>query len=139
MAVAPNNAVVGELVPQASNHYTGSARRGVPWVFDANNNRWVNLSGVFGTGFFYDIALAPAPSRPLAQVPTNPNILQAISLPNTGDPAGLLRVSARRADGSIFRSDCRVSDPTDPLNSFVWREIPLSAANCTAPARLPVG
>ncbi|MGI5160412.1 hypothetical protein [Microbispora sp. CA-102843] len=129
------NTVVGELLPTRSNEYTGSARRGIPWVYDANNNRWVNLSSVFGKGFVYDIALTAPPSAPLALTGSS---LQPILLPNTGDPAGLLRVIVRKADGSIHRSDCTVSRATD-ASSLAYGEIPLSTVNCTAPTRLPAG
>ncbi|MBE3013370.1 hypothetical protein IL992_29940 [Microbispora sp. NEAU-D428] len=132
---APNfDTVVGELLPTRSNEYTGSARRGLPWVYDTNNNRWVNLSSVFGRGYVYDIALTAPPSAPLAL--TGGNTLQPIRLPNTGDPAGLLRVVVRKADGSIYRSDCTVSRATD-ATSLAYGEIPLSTVNCTTPTRLP--
>ncbi|GAB3144711.1 hypothetical protein GCM10027161_35980 [Microbispora hainanensis] len=127
---------VPDLFPNRSNHYTGSARRGNAWVFDSNNNRWVNLTPVFGNAFLYDIALAPSPSRPL--VLTSATALAPITLPNTGDPAGLLRVSVRRADGRILFTDCTVSVVNPAIaGGRSFNEIPLSATNCSTASLLP--
>ncbi|MEV4458060.1 hypothetical protein [Microbispora sp. NPDC049633] len=123
--VATGGPNVSALIPLSSTHYTGSARRGHVWVNDGTS--WTDLTTRFGTGFFYDIALAPSPSTAL------PDPLPAtLVLPATGAAAGRLRVTVRRADGAILFSDCTVSSITN-LTGTVR---PLSVGNCTAPQSL---
>ncbi|MEV4295492.1 hypothetical protein [Microbispora rosea] len=115
------------ITPTASRTFTGSARRGHVFVHDGNS--WTDLTPVFGnTGFYYDIALAPTTS---SAVPAN---AVGVSLPGTGAPAGRVRVTVRRADGAILRSDCTVSSLSGggTLGTF----LPLSTANCAAPQTL---
>ncbi len=89
-------------VPTNSRTYTGSARRGHVWINDTTG--WRDITSVFPAGFYYDISLAAAPSTPRG-AEAAPLVLGA-----TGIPAGLLRVTVRRADGVIYRSDCTVTD-----------------------------
>lgn len=115
------------IAPTASRTFTGSARRG--HVFVNDGNAWTDVTGVFGaTGFFYDIALAPSTSTPVPAGATG------VTLPGTGAPAGQVRVTVRRADGAILRSDCTVS--TLSGGGTVGTFLPLSTANCTAATTL---
>ncbi|GII56356.1 hypothetical protein Pth03_47450 [Planotetraspora thailandica] len=95
-------------VPRRTDVLTGTARQGVPWVHSptpvngGQSAGWVNLSAVF-PGFVYDISVAPAPSGSPLAGPAHPPIQ------GTGIPGGLVRVTVRKADGSIFYADCATS------------------------------
>ncbi|MEU7692309.1 hypothetical protein OHB01_20120 [Microbispora hainanensis] len=115
------------ITPTITRTFTGSARRG--HVFVNDGNAWTDLTPVFGnTGFFYDIALAPSTTTAVPAGATG------VTLPGTGASAGRVRVTVRRADGAILRSDCTVSSLSGggTLGTF----LPLSTANCTAPTTL---
>ncbi|MEV5740831.1 hypothetical protein AB0L30_12350 [Microbispora rosea] len=115
------------IAPTASRTFTGSARRGHVFVHDGN--AWTDLTPVFGnTGYYYDIVLAPTTSTAVPAGATG------VTLPATGAPAGRVRVTVRRADGAILRSDCTVSSLSGggTLGAF----LPLTTANCTAPQTL---
>lgn len=117
------------LDPLASTTYTGSARSGVPFVNDPNRpagTRWVNISSVF-PGFIYDISLAPAPSLPLNVTDLLPPSLA--TLDQSGIPVGRLRVTVRKADGSVWFSTCSVSTTTGS-------PVGLSTANCTTQTQI---
>ncbi|MEV4323917.1 hypothetical protein AB0J37_16935 [Microbispora rosea] len=120
--VATGGPNINALIPLSSTHYTGSARRGHVWVNDGAT--WTDLTSRFGSGFFYDIALAPSPSTAL---PTG--MLDTLVLPATGAPAGRLRVTVRRADGAILYSDCTVSSISGTTGTIQ----PLNSSSCTAP------
>ncbi|MFI7626734.1 hypothetical protein [Microbispora rosea] len=115
------------ITPTATRAFTGSARRG--HVFVNDGNAWTDLTPVFGnSGFYYDIALAPTTSTAV------PGGATGVTLPGTGAPAGQVRVTVRRADGAILRSDCTVSSLSGggTLGTF----LPLTTANCSAPQTL---
>ncbi|MEU6410739.1 hypothetical protein [Microbispora sp. NPDC046933] len=111
------------VAPTDSTTFTGSARRGRVFVNDGTG--WADLTSVFSPGYLYDVTLAPAPSTKFAL--TN-NVLTRLD--TSGIPVGLLRVTVRKADGSLFYSDCRVSDTSGAST------LPLTASRCTAPTRL---
>ncbi|GGO15235.1 hypothetical protein GCM10010116_30570 [Microbispora rosea subsp. aerata] len=128
-ALAVGTAAVGDLLPITSTTYTASARRG--HVFVNDGIAWRDLTSVFPTGYYYDITVAPAPS---AGIPAGG--IGAITLGNTGTPAGQLRVTVRRADGAIFATTCNVSTIPAGFPGTPATVIPLSATNCTQPATL---
>ncbi|XVQ88023.1 hypothetical protein ACQP2K_11540 [Microbispora siamensis] len=112
------------VAPTNSTTFTGSARRGRVFVNDGTD--WSDLTSVFSPGYLYDVTLAPAPSTSFSGTPGG----GLTSLTTSGIPVGLLRVTVRKADGSLFYSDCRVSD-TNGTSA-----LPLVASHCTAPTRL---
>ncbi|MFG1824409.1 hypothetical protein ACGFIJ_18160 [Microbispora bryophytorum] len=114
------------IAPTATRTFTGSARRGNVFVNDGNS--WVNVTPVFGTGYYYDIALAASPSTAVPAGATG------IAFPATGAGAGQVRVTVRRADGAILRSDCTVSSLSGAGTIGAFQ--PLTTANCTAPQTL---
>ncbi|GAA4571577.1 hypothetical protein GCM10023193_60890 [Planotetraspora kaengkrachanensis] len=119
-----------ELLTLTSTTFTASARTGIPWVNDPSRpagSRWVNISSVF-PGYVYDVSLAPAPSTNLSVVAGPPVALA--SLDQSGIPVGRLRVTVRKADGSIWFSTCAVSTTTGS-------SVPFSPVNCTPQAPLP--
>ncbi|MEV7806348.1 hypothetical protein AB0O28_25715 [Microbispora sp. NPDC088329] len=109
------------ITPTASETFTGSARRGHVWVHDGTN--WVDLTTAFPAGYYYDISVAPAPSAAFAAVG---GVLTGAT--TTGTPAGLLRVTVRRADGAILRTDCSVSSTTGAST------LPLTRSDCSTNA-----
>ncbi len=111
------------VAPTSSTTFTGSARRG--HVFVNDGIRWTDLTSVFAPGYLYDVTLAPSPSVGFSA----PGGVLA-RLATSGIPVGLLRVTVRKADGSLFYSDCTVSTTSGTS------ALPLTANRCTAPTRL---
>ncbi|MEU6410740.1 hypothetical protein [Microbispora sp. NPDC046933] len=111
------------VVPTSSTTFTGSARRGHVFVNDGTG--WADLTSVFSPGYLYDVTLAPAPTNGISF--TN-NVLTRLD--TSGIPVGLLRVTVRKADGSLFYSDCSVSTTSGAST------LPLTAGHCTVPTRL---
>ncbi|KAB8183805.1 hypothetical protein [Microbispora catharanthi] len=93
-------------------------------MFVNDGATWTDLSQVFGIGYFYDIALAPSPSTAVPAGATG------ITFPATGAPAGQVRVTVRRADGAILRTDCRVSSLSGAGTIGTFQA--LTTGNCTA-------
>ncbi|XVQ88024.1 hypothetical protein ACQP2K_11545 [Microbispora siamensis] len=114
----------GSVAPTNSTTFTGSARRGHVFVNDGIG--WTDLTSVFSPGYLYDVTLAPAPSTFFSRIPGG----GLTRLNTSGIPVGLLRVTVRKADGSLFYSDCSVSDTNGNPT------LPLTANHCTAPTRL---
>lgn len=121
--VLPAAGATTSVVPLTSQTFTGSARRGHVFVNDGTS--WADLTSVFSPGFLYDVTLAPSPSTTLLGTG---GVLS--SLTASGTPVGRLRVTVRKADGSIFVSDCSVA------NTSGASTLPLTASDCTTPARL---
>ncbi|GIH33640.1 hypothetical protein Mam01_38040 [Microbispora amethystogenes] len=94
-------------------------------MFVNDGTAWADLTSVFSPGFLYDVTLSPAPSSALSGTG---GVLT--SLTTSGIPVGRLRVTVRKADGSIFASDCSVSTTSGAST------LPLTAADCTTPTRL---
>ncbi|KAB8183803.1 hypothetical protein [Microbispora catharanthi] len=111
------------VTPTESRTFTGSARRGRVFVHDGTD--WADLTSVFSPGYLYDVTLAPAPSTAFA---LTGGVLTRLG--TSGIPVGLVRVTVRKADGSLFYSDCSVS------NTSGASTLPLVASRCTAPTRL---
>lgn len=114
------------VTPTATRTFTGSARRG--HVFVNDGSAWTDVTSLFGSGFFYDITLAPSPSTAVTAATG-----ATLALPATGAAAGRVRVTVRRADGAILRSDCTVSTITPIGGGATGAFQALSTANCTAP------
>ncbi|WP_204286603.1 hypothetical protein [Microbispora amethystogenes] len=122
-SVLPAVGTTTSVTPLTSQTFTGSARRG--HVFVNDGTAWADLTSVFSPGFLYDVTLSPAPSSALSGTG---GVLT--SLTTSGIPVGRLRVTVRKADGSIFASDCSVSTTSGAST------LPLTAADCTTPTRL---
>ncbi len=114
------------VLPTGSTTYTGSARRGHVWVHDTTG--WRDITSQFPAGYYYDISLAAGPST--AFTGTLPTTI--VSPSATGAPAGLLRVTVRRADGAVYRTDCTVSDVTGTTGA----RRALGAVTCAAAVAL---
>ncbi len=111
------------VAPTSSTTFTGSARRGRVFVNDGTD--WSDLTSVFAPGYLYDVTLAPSPSVGFSA----PGGVLA-RLATSGIPVGLLRVTVRKADGSLYYSDCTVSTTSGTST------LPLTASRCTAATRL---
>ncbi|MGI5160413.1 hypothetical protein [Microbispora sp. CA-102843] len=111
------------VAPTSSTTFTGSARRGRVFVQDGTD--WADLTSVFSPGYLYDVTLAPSPNTAFS---LTGGVLTRLG--TSGIPVGLLRVTVRKADGSLYYSDCSVS------NTSGASTLPLVASHCTAPTRL---